>query len=543
MSKRFIGGAWPYANGDLHLGHIAGLIGGDILARYFRLKGDEVIYVSGSDCHGTPISIRAEQEGVTPRDITDRYHNEFRDCFNKLGFSYDLYTRTDDENHHKVVKELFLELYKRGIIYGKETEQIYCESCNRFLPDRFVEGICPHCGEIARGDQCDFCSSLLDPSDLKERKCKICGAEPKFRATKHLYLDLPRYEKRLSKYISTSKHWRENAINLSKRYIREGLVERAATRDLTWGIDVPIDGYNDKKIYVWVDAVLGYISATKALCEEKGLDWTEFWKDDVKSYFVHGKDNIPFHSIILPALLLGLDLHLPDYMVSSEYLTLEGSKISTSRNYAVWARYIVDNYNADSIRYFLIANGPEKRDGDFSWREFINSHNGELLGVYGNFVNRTLAFINRFLKGKVPNGNIDSKVEEIIKATYENSGKIIERFEFKEALDNVFALIRFGNKYFDEKAPWIDYKEDIEKCEETIYNCVQIIGNLAILLEPFVPFSAEKIRDMLQIESREWRALDIKPDTKLKDVKVLFERIDKEKINEEVQALKKSIQK
>jgi methionyl-tRNA synthetase len=543
MSKKiFIGGAWPYANGSLHLGHIAALLPGDILARYFRLRGNKVLYVSGSDCHGTPISIRANAEKVSPKEITDKYHKEFSECFSKLGFSYDLYTRTDETFHHKVVQEIFLELYNKGIIYNKTVEQAYCENCKQFLPDRYVEGICPQCGNIARGDQCDFCSALLDPIELKDRKCKLCGDEPVFKSTEHLFIDLPRFQEQLEAYLANSKGWRENAVDLTKRYLNEGLKERAATRDLNWGIDVPIKGFEDKKVYVWIEAVSGYLSASKNWAVQSGGKWEDFWKgENITSYYIHGKDNIPFHTLILPALLLGVgELKLPDKIISSEYLTIEGKKLSTSRNWAIWVPYILENYEADSIRYFLTINAPEKRDGDFSWREFILRHNGELLGAFGNFVNRTLVFINKSFEGKLPKGKVEEKLKFEIETLYLNVGKKIEEGNFKNALEDVFSFVRSANKYFDDEKPWIQVKENLEACSNTLYNCVIIIANLSNLLEPFIPATCEKIRDFLSIDKAQWKYVELEVGRSIKEPQVLFQRIDKIKIDEEVEKLHKS---
>ncbi|MBC8078911.1 MAG: methionine--tRNA ligase, partial [Gorillibacterium sp.] len=413
----FIGGAWPYANGSLHLGHVASLLPGDILARYYRLTGEEVLFVSGSDCHGTPISIRAEKEGTTPAEVAERYHQEFKDCFERLGFSYDLYTRTDDALHHRIVQDLFLKLLSKGLLELRQVEQTYCPTCNRFLPDRYVEGLCPRCGEPSRGDQCEACSTVLDPSDLLHRTCKLCGSAPEGRLTDHYYLTLSKLQEQLSLYAAQATGWRDNAVNLTQRYLNEGLLDRAATRDLPWGIDVPIEGFTGKKIYVWIEAVSGYYSASHKWAELTGGDWTRFWGEDTLSYYVHGKDNVPFHSLILPAILLGVGhLHLPDRIISGEYLTLEGKKISTSRNWAVWVPDVLERYHPDSLRYFLTANAPEKHDGDFSWREFINSHNGELLGAYGNFVNRNLAFIIKSFDGKVPDGVMDPAIRQELTA-------------------------------------------------------------------------------------------------------------------------------
>ena len=537
----FIGGAWPYANGSLHLGHLAALLPGDIIARYYRIKGEDVLYVSGSDCHGTPISIRAKNEKVSPREITDRYHNEFSRCFESLGFSYDLYSRTDDEYHKKEVQKLFKELYEKGYIYSKTIEQLYCTECNQFLPDRFVEGICPHCGSTARGDQCDACSTLLDPVELEERKCKNCGSTPEVRNTEQLFLALSSFQQELEDYISKAKEngdFRINAANNSERYLREGLRDRAVSRDLPWGIDVPIEGFEDKKIYVWIDAVLGYITASKKWAEENNAEWKKYWKEDVISYYIHGKDNIPFHTIILPALLEGIgDLNLPDKIISSEYLTLEGRKISTSNNWAVWVPYIIENYNADSIRYFLIINGPEKRDTDFSWREFINSNNGELLGAYGNLVNRTLVFAKKYFDNKIPEGTIDKDIEVNLKELYKQVGEDIEKGECKSALEKTFKFVRDINKYFDEEKPWITVNEDKERCANTIYSCIAAIVNLANLLEPFLPFSSKKIKEWLSCDVRLWNYIEAEKGLTLKDSHILFERVDKKKIEEEVKRL------
>lgn len=552
MTNIFIGGAWPYANGSLHLGRLASILPGDILARYHRAKGDQVLYVSGSDCHGTPVAVQAAQEGVSPGEFADRYHQEFEECLGKLGFTYDCYTRTDQETHHSVVRELFLQLLDNGYLYKKTTLQCYCEQDQRFLPDRYVEGICPVCGQQARGDQCDYCSTLLDPADLLDRTCKICGAPPVVRPTEHFYLSLSRFQTRLTGYAESSRGWRDNAVRLTQRYLQEGLQDRAATRDLDWGVDVPVEGFDGKKIYVWIEAVSGYLSASKQWAAETGNRWEDFWVDapgssssssgdeSITAYYVHGKDNVPFHSLIWPGILLGAGgLHLPDRLFACEYMTLEGQKFSTSRNWAVWVPDILSRYQPDSIRYFLIANGPEKRDTDFSWREFIHSHNGELLGAFGNFVNRSLAFINKSFGGAVPDGELEREWIDNLDTLYAEAGRLIEGGHFKEGLEFIFTYVRQANKYFDEQKPWIQIKEDPGACGRTLYTCVQIIANLANLLNPFIPFSCDEIRSFLSLEQPVWQLVSVPEGRSIHELRLLFERVDTGRIEEETARLER----
>ncbi|MEH7335803.1 methionine--tRNA ligase [Neobacillus drentensis] len=536
----FIGGAWAYANGSLHLGHISSLLPGDILARYYRLKGEKVLYVSGSDCNGTPITVRAKQEGVSPKVVADRYHKEFEDCFSRLGFSYDTYTRTDTEHHHKIVQEIFLKLLEKGLIYKKEIEQTYCEHCQQFLPDRYVEGICPICNEPSRGDQCDNCSTILEPLELLERKCKICGHEPTTRFTEHFYFSLSSFQNVLENYTQEADDnnlWRENAISLTKRYLKEGLQDRAVSRDLPIGVSVPVAGYEDKKIYVWIEAVSGYYTASKLWAKETERDDSTFWDFSAQSYYVHGKDNIPFHSIIWAGILAGLGKKpLPTHIVSNEYLTLEKKKLSTSKNWAVWVPDILERYEPDSIRYFLTINAPENRDADFSWKEFIYSHNSELLGAYGNFVNRTLKFIEKSFAGVIPEKDITSNIQEKVKSLYNDVGHCIETAAFKLGLEKVFELVRFSNKYFDEQQPWKQIKDDAESCKQTLANCVYLIANLAHILSPFLPFSSRKVKEMINTTETEWRAFLVKSQH-LSNVEPLFERVDPVKIQEEIERL------
>ncbi|GFZ33114.1 methionine--tRNA ligase 1 [Clostridium zeae] len=538
-----IGGAWPYANGSLHIGHIAALLPGDVIARYYRAKGDKVLYVSGSDCHGTPISIRAKKEGVSPKDIADKYHSEFKECFEKLNFSYDYYGRTDDEFHKKEVQEAIILLYHKGLIYEKEVEQIYCEYCNQFLPDRYVEGVCPKCHSIARGDQCDNCGTLLEPLELSERRCKLCDNEPIVKNASQLYFSLSKFQPTIKENLDKNQsNWRINAVNNTERYLNEGLQDRAISRDLSLGIDIPIKGFSDKKVYVWIDAVLGYLTMSKKWAIENKKNYEEFWDENAISYYVHGKDNIPFHSIILPALIKGIGYNkLPERIISSEYLTLEGKKISTSNNWAIWIPDVIERYSSDAIRYFFLINAPEKRDADFSWREFVNSYNGELLGAYGNLVNRTLVFAKKYFNNKIPIGEIDINIKGEIDILYDIIGKFIEQGNLKIALEKIFEFVRRMNKYFDENAPWITIKDNLQVCGNTIYNCIYSIENLSNLLAPFLPESSAKIKAWLDVKNDRWEIIKPEYGASIEEITILFERLDKKLIEEERNSLLNSI--
>lgn len=538
MRNILIGGAWPYANGSLHIGHIAGLLPGDVLARYHRALGDNVYFVSGSDCHGTPVAIRAKQENRTPQEISGFYHEEFVQCFKKLGFSYDVYTKTSADEHKNFVQKFHKRLYESEYVYEKETPQAYCENCDTFLADRFVLGKCPKCGKDTRGDQCDFCGTVLEPENILEPVCAVCKKPISFRNSKHLYIAITKLQSELRELVNCHPEWRKNAIAFTNRYIDDGLRDRALTRDLEWGIKVPKDGYENKTIYIWAENVLGYLSASKIVAEQRGADFDELWGKDARHYYVHGKDNIPFHTIILPALLLANDKkwHLPDRIISSEYMTLEGRKISTSQNYAIWVKDLLDNYEADSIRYFFLANGPEKKDADFSWREYVNSHNGELLGAYGNFINRSLAFIVKYYDGIVPQGKNDPVLNNQIEELFATVGKQIEGGNFKDALDTIFEFIRNANKFFDTQKPWLTRTADAASCENTLYQCVQIIANLAVLLYPFLPFSSAKVCNWLKIDSK-WERHSVFAGYILPKIEVLFQRIDKKVIEKETEKL------
>lgn len=537
--KILIAGAWPYANGSLHIGRLAALLPGDVLARYHRLKGDEVVFVSGSDCYGTPVAFRAQQEGVEPGEISGRYHREFEECFTSLGFSYDRYGRTDEAFHRQFVGDFHRRVYESGYVNEKTVREAWCDHCGRFLPDRFVQGICPDCGENARGDQCDACGRVLDAESLLQPVCSLCGEAAQVRETRHLFIDLPALKKPLEDYLNAHPGWRRNAQAFTRRYLEEGLKERAITRDLDWGVPVPREGYEEKRIYIWAENVLGYLSQSAQVCQAQGICFQELWGEDAKHYYIHGKDNIPFHTIILPALLLahGGGWRLPDEIVSCEYLTLEGRKFSTSRGWAIWVNDVVQRHDPDSLRYALLSGGPERRDADFSWDGFLHSHNGDLVGVWGNFVNRNLQFVEKHGGGKVPNGTPDEEVVAEIEAAYRNAGELIEKTRFREALGCLLDLARFGNRYFDAKRPWITRRENPEECAQTLYNCCLLIVNLANLLSPFLPFSSRKVLDWFGVKECSWQPIPLAPDESIAPSSLLFTRLDASVAQQERQRL------
>lgn len=529
MKNIIIGGAWPYANGSLHIGHIAGLLPGDILARYFRAKGERVFYVSGSDCYGTPITIRARQEGRSPAEISDHYHEEFCGVFDRLGFTYDLYTKTSDPYHKAFVQEFHRKLYESDYVEEREVSQAYCPKCQKVLTDRLVVGSCPKCGADTRGDQCDACGEVLEADAVIAPKCANCGADIEFGRTTQLFLLISKLRSELEAQLTEHPYWRKNAAAFTKRYIDEGLRDRAITRDLEWGIEVPREGWESKRIYIWAENVLGYLSATARLCEKQGLDFYDVYGKtaDTVSYYVHGKDNIPFHTIILPSLLLahGGGLRLPDEIISSEYVTLDGSKISTSRNHAVWVKDLLDNYSADAIRYFFIANGPEKRDTDFSFREFKEQNNSELVGAWGNFVNRTLAFAAKYLDGELPRADIDREISSLVESLFRSVGEKLEKGFIKDAIEEIFEAVRYANRYYDAQQPWKTRREDAEKCRATIANCAYLTANLAVLLKPFLPFSSETVLRWLGV-TEEWRPQNVTAERLCEEITPLFPRID-----------------
>ena len=526
MSKKvIIGSAWPYANSSLHLGHLVALLPADFLARYHRKNGDNVIYVSGTDCHGTPITIRAKKENKSPKEICDQYHEEFVEAFNKMNFSYSLYTKTEEEYHKKKVEEIFKKMYDNGYIIEKEELQPYCPNSNKFLADRELILTCPNCGKETKGEECD-CGYNPTQEDLKKARCQECGTNVIEKKNKNLYLALTKLQDKIEEYYEKNHaKWRKNSQNETLKYIKLGLIDRAVTRDLDWGVDVPIKGYENKKMYVWIEAVLGYITATMRYCEEHNLNWEDYWKnEETLMYMVHGKDNIMFHSIILPGLLLALEenMKLPDIMVSCEYLNINDEKISKSKGNGITVLDLASEYNIDSIRYYFMSNGPEKKDSNFSLDEFKNVHNSDLVNKYGNFVNRTLKF-----KGleKIEIDTLEEEIKNKVEKTYDIVSDHIEKLEFRNAMQEIVNLIEFGNKYYDDKKPWILFKENIKEFNKVIYNCTYIIANLANLLDPVMPDSSKVLSKYLNIDISKWQPIEIKQEIIPEDISPLFERI------------------
>ncbi len=539
MNKRdiFIGGAWPYANYFLHVGHLAALLPGDLLAKYYRGKGDNVIYVSGSDCHGTPITERAKKEGVEPNQIAEYYHTEFAKTFDRLGFEYDEYSSTMSEHHKEYVKEKFKKMIENGYIYEKEVEQDYCDECKTFLSDREIEGICPHCGGKSTGDQCDKCGASLDSTEVLDKHCKKCHSKTILKNNKHLYFKLTEFENGLQELINKNKlTWRKNALGEAQKYIDMGLVDRAATRQLDWGVEVPVEGYEDKRIYVWIEAVLGYLSVGEEVAKSRGIDFDKFLSDDnanLKTYYVHGKDNIPFHTTIYPALLLSLkeNYRLPDYIVSSAYVNLNNEKMSKSKGNLITANELLDMFESDTLRFYFSFKGPETNDMNCSIDDIIQTHNKFLVGMLGNFINRNLSFIKKKFDGNITEGTIDEKIKEATNKTYHLVGEYFEKGEIKNAVTSIMEYVNLANKYYDSREPWKQVKENISDFNDTTYTCLYMIANLSNLIEPVLPNASTKIKRMLNLNPYKWEEEMISGDYKLADVEILYNRLEEKKLN------------
>ena len=553
MTKEFkrtlITSALPYANGPVHIGHLAGVyIPADIYARYLRLKGEEVLFVGGSDEHGVPISLKAKAEGVTPQDVVDKYHYIIKKSFEDLGITFDIYSRTTSEIHYKTASDFFKKLYDKGEFIEKTSEQYYDEEAKQFLADRYIVGKCPHCGnEKAYGDQCEACGTSLSPLDLIEPKSTISGSVPVLKETKHWYLPLDKHEPWLKEWIlENHKEWKSNVYGQCKSWLDMGLHPRAVSRDLDWGVPVPVEGAEGKVLYVWFDAPIGYISNT---IEHSPNDWKKWWKDE-NSKIVHfiGKDNIVFHCIVFPAMLKADGSYtLPENVPANEFLNLEGDKISTSRNWAVWLHEYLEEFpgKQDILRYALTATAPETKDNDFTWKDFQARNNNELVAVFGNFVNRALVLTQKYFEGKIPaRGTLTDYDEQTLKE-FTNVKKELENYldhyRFRDALKEAMNLARIGNKYLADTEPWKVAKTDMERTATILNIALQITANLAIAFEPFLPFTSEKIKKMIDKEDLQWSELGsidlLDANHSIQTPELLFEKIEDETIEKQIQKL------
>jgi methionyl-tRNA synthetase len=554
--KILVTAALPYANGPLHVGHLAGAyIPADVYVRYQRLKHADILFVCGSDEHGVPITIRADRENVSPKEIVDRYHGVMKESFHRLGVSFDNYSRTSLPLHHKISQDFFLNLYEKGHIKEQSVNQYYCPSCRRFLPDRYIEGECPHCRRPgARGDQCESCGRWLEPEQLIDPKCKVCGSSPELRSTKHWYFKLSDFQKRLEEWQASKTDWKSNVREFCSGWFQEGLTDRPITRDIDWGIPVPLAGAEGKVLYVWFDAPIGYISSSVEWAEKQGTPerWRDYWFDP-KTRLIHfiGKDNIVFHAIVWPATLMAHgDFILPSQIPANEFLTIEGEKISTSRNWAVWVDEFLDVFPPDPLRYYLESIAPENKDADFAWKDFQGHNNSELADVLGNLINRSLSFVEKHFEARVPPAgelsDADRAALYAISAATGSIGASLEDFQVRRAVGELMDLARAGNKYFNDAAPWSSIKSNRARCASTLNTTLQLLAALAVLMEPFLPFSAEKLWRMLNAPGshRDQRWFDI-PNLRLSDGhrlgkrEILFNKIEDPIIEAQIAKLKR----
>ncbi len=548
FKRTLITSALPYANGPVHIGHLAGVyVPADIYARYLRLKGEDVLFIGGSDEHGVPITLKARNEGVTPQDIVDKYHGMIKASFARLGISFDIYSRTSAPIHHQTSSEIFSKLYQDGKFIEKTSEQYFDEETQQFLADRYIVGTCPKCGfEKAYGDQCESCGTSLSPTELVNPRSMLSGNTPVLKETKHWYLPLDQYETWLKEWILEGhKEWKPNVYGQCKSWIDSGLQPRAVTRDLEWGVPVPLEEAKGKVLYVWFDAPIGYISATRELTP----DWEKWWKDQ-ETRMIHfiGKDNIVFHCIIFPAMLKAEGSYiLPDNVPANEFLNLEGDKISTSRNWAVWLHEYLDDFpgKEDVLKYVLTANAPETKDNDFTWKDFQTRNNSELVAILGNFVNRALVLTQKYFHNVVPEaGKLtenDLTSLKSLKSLKNDIEKSLDNFRFREALKNAMDMARLGNKYLADEEPWSVVKRDPERVKTILHVCLQVTANLTIALEPFLPFSMEKLRGFLNIQKFNWSDLGntglLPAGHHLNASSLLFEKIEDQQIETQVQKL------
>lgn len=556
--KIIVTSALPYANGPIHLGHLSGAyLPADIYVRYKRLTGADILYVCGSDEHGVPITITADKEKITPNEVIDRFHNINKDAFEKFGMSFDIYSRTSIPLHHETAQTFFKSFHERGLLNEKKSMQFYDEKAKMFLPDRYVEGTCPNCGyEEARSDECENCGALYDPSELKNPKSKISGETPILKETSHWYFPLGDYQQRLEEYIDLmdKEHdWKENVLQYCRGWFKDGLKDRAVTRDLDWGVKVPVEDAEGKVIYVWFEAVLGYISATKELGNQlnKSELWKDYWQNEETRYIAFiGKDNVVFHTIIFPAILMAWNdgnndkYILPENVPANEFLNFEGKKFSKSRGWGIDVIDFLKLFPPDPLRYTLAANLPENKDTDFYWKEFQGRNNNELADILGNFINRTFIFAKKHFDLSVPErgtlGQIDEDMLNLIDEVPLKVGGFIEKYKIKDAVLEMMNLARAGNKYFNDSEPWKSVKDDKEKCATTVNICLQTIYTLAEILYPVLPFTCEKIFNMLNCEKTEWNFCgkdNLSSGHKLNEPEILFTKIEDEAIENQVNKL------
>jgi len=553
MSKRtLVTSALPYANGPIHLGHLAGAyLPADLYVRYKRLKDEDIIHICGSDEHGVPITIAAEKEGISPQDIVDKFHEQNKQIFEEFGIHFDYYGRTSSEVHHQTSQEFFTKLYEDDVFVQKTEEQLYDPKAEMFLPDRYVKGTCPNCGyEEAYGDQCESCGTSLSPTELKNPKSAITGDTPETKETTHWYLPLGDFQERLEKWLDTRENWKPNVMGQVKSWLNDGLADRAVTRDLTWGVPVPLEDADGKVLYVWFDAPIGYISATKEWAAEQGSPdkWKKYWQDE-DTDLIHfiGKDNIVFHCIMFPATLMAHGNYvLPKNVPANEFLNLEGKKLSTSRGWAVWLDEYLKDFDADLLRYVLGTTLPEAKDSDFSWEDFQNKVNSELADVLGNFVYRTTSFTENYFEGSVPELNNptekDRKTLAKIQQQKQKISEAYEQFKLREAIGETMNLARIGNKYFTDMEPWQTRKDDLETCGNTLHVCLQITAALSILFDPILPDKMAELRSELNIaDDINWDTISdtiLTGGSKIKKGAILFEKIEDEEIEKQLNKLK-----
>jgi methionyl-tRNA synthetase len=558
--KILVTSALPYANGNIHLGHLSGAyLPADIYVRYKRLKGDDVLYICGSDEHGVPITISADKENVTPQEIIDRYHNQNKNAFEKFGMSFDIYSRTSLPTHHETAQKFFTSFLEQGLLEEKKTKQYYDNKAKMFLPDRYVEGTCPKCGfEEARSDECENCGSLYDASELKNPKSKITGETPELKETSHWYFPLGKFQERLEKYINEMNEtykWKENVLQYCRGWFKDGLKDRAVTRDLDWGINVPLANAEGKVLYVWFEAVLGYISATKEYSNKVGEEnlWKDYWQNPSTKYLAFiGKDNIVFHTIIFPAMLMAWNdgnedkYILPQNVPANEFLNFEGKKFSKSRGWGINADEFLELFPTDPLRYALAANLPENKDTDFYWKEFQAKNNSELADILGNFVNRTFIFASKHFEGKVPplknKKPIDDEMLKFIKSHPQKVGKLLEHYKIRDAVFEMINLARAGNKYFNDSEPWKSVKSNKDECGTTLNICLQTIYELAIILSPVIPNTAEKLLKMLNASFVDWDKSGngiLEVGHKLNEPELLFIKIEDKEIDDQINKLPK----